>query len=127
MLAVVGALEASVTHGQSGPVVVLSGEADVMSAGQLSDLLRAQLSGGARQLTIDVSGLRFADSASIRALVLAGKTLRDRGGTLVLLSPQPPVARILELTGADELLAVRGSEVQEARPGLDITDRGAQG
>jgi anti-sigma B factor antagonist len=102
----VGALEASVTTGESGPVVVLSGEADLMSAGQLSEILATHLSGGTRQLTIDVSGLRFADSASIRALVLAGKTLRDRGGTLVLVQPRPPVARVLELTGADALLAI---------------------
>jgi anti-sigma B factor antagonist len=88
-------------------VVVLSGEADVMSAGRLSEVLTGQLSGGTRQLIIDVSGLRFVDSASVRALVLAGKTLRDRGGTLVLVRPQPPVARVLELTGADTLLAVR--------------------
>jgi len=98
-----------VTAGESGPVVVLSGEADVMSAGQLSEFLTAQLSDGTRQLRIDVSGLRFADSASVRVLVLAGRTLKDRGGTLTLIRPQPPVARVLELTGADELLTVQGN------------------
>jgi anti-sigma B factor antagonist len=114
MLAVVDALEVSVTPGEPGPVVTLSGEADVTSAGRLSEFLAAQMPAGARDLVVDVSGLSFADSASVRVLVLTGKALRKRGGRLVLLRPQPPVARVLELTGADELLAVRGSTMEEA-------------
>ena len=100
-------LEASVAAAESGPVVVLSGEADWSSAGQLSELITAQLSGGAQQLTVDVSGLRFADSASVRVLVLAARTLKGRGGMLVLVRPQPAVARVLELMGADQLLVVQ--------------------
>ena len=102
-----GALESSVTAGTQGPVLVLSGETDLMSARQLSELLTAQLAGGARYLTVDVSGLRFADSASVRALVLAGKTLRERGGSLVLVRPQSAVERVLDLMGVTELLTVQ--------------------
>lgn len=108
MLAAVGMLQTSVTAGESGPVVILSGEADLSSAAQLSDLLTAQLSSGAQRLMVDVSGLSFADSASVRALVLAGKTLKERGGTLVIARPRRAVARLLELMGVDELLVVQG-------------------
>ena len=59
-------------------------------------------------LTIDVSGLRFADSASVRVLVLAARTLKERGGGLVLLRPQHGVARLLDITGADQMITVRG-------------------
>ena len=38
-------LRASVAAGVSGPVVILSGETDLTSAGQLSALITAQLSG----------------------------------------------------------------------------------
>lgn len=115
MLAGVGMLQTSVAAGESGPVVMLSGEADISSAGQLSDLLTAQLSGGAQQLMVDVSGLSFADSASVRALVLAAKALRERGGTLVIARPQLAVARLLELMGVDELLVVQGGAAGQAR------------
>lgn len=101
-------LEASVTAGESGPVIMLAGEADLTRAGQLSALITGQLAEGTRQLTIDASGLRFADSASIRALVLAARTLQQRGGSLVLLRPQPPVARMLALIGADQVITIRG-------------------
>jgi stage II sporulation protein AA (anti-sigma F factor antagonist) len=101
-----GTLRASVAAGVSGPVVILSGEADLTSAGQLSALITAQLSGGTRQLTVDVSGLRFADTAAIRTLVLAARTLKERGGSLVLLRPQQTMARVLDLLG-------RGADVHD--------------
>ena len=87
---------------------MLSGEADLTSAPELDALIGTQLSRGTRELTVDVSGLRFADSASIRTLVLAARTLSERGASLILLCPQPPVARTLTLLGADQMLTVVG-------------------
>ena len=101
-------LTARVAAGESGPVIVLSGEADLTTVAQLSALITAQLAGGTRQLTIDVSGLWFADSATIRTLMLAARTLRDGGGSLVLLRPQQSVARMLALTGAEQMFTIRG-------------------
>ena len=101
-------LAASVAAGVSGPVIVLSGEADLASVAQLSALITAQLSRGTRQLTIDVSELRFADSATIRTLVLAAKTLKHRGGNLVLLRPRQPMIRLLDLLGAAPMFTIRG-------------------
>jgi anti-anti-sigma factor len=103
-----GMLTARVATGESGPVIVLSGEADLTSAGRLNALITAQLSEGTPQLTIDVSALRFADSATIRTLVLAARTLRQRGGGLVLLHPQQAVARVLALTGAQQMFTIPG-------------------
>src|SRR5215469_14941705 len=102
-----GTLESSVVAGDCGPVVVLSGEADFTCLAELTAVIDGQLSGGTRWLTVDVSGLRFADTASIRELILAAKTLRNRSGTLVLLHPQRPVVRVLTLLGADHMFAIR--------------------
>ena len=62
---------------------MLSGETDIATVAELSELVTAQLAGGTVHLTIDVSGLSFADSASVRVLVLAARTLKERGGGLV--------------------------------------------
>jgi len=88
----VGPLEISVAAGESGPVLTLSGEADLTTVAELTDVLSVQLAAGARHLTADLSRLRFADSAVIRELVLADRRLKDRGGRLVLAHPQPMVA-----------------------------------
>jgi anti-sigma B factor antagonist len=56
---------------------------------------------------VDASGLKFLDSASLRVLILAARALRGRHGRLVFARPQPLVARLLEITGADRLLEVQ--------------------
>jgi anti-sigma B factor antagonist len=99
-------LDASVAAGQSGPVIVLSGETDFTTTAELSALISAQLPDVTQQLTIDMSGLRYADSASIQRLLLAARTLKERGASLVLLRPQPPVARILTLLGVDHMVTI---------------------
>jgi anti-sigma B factor antagonist len=111
----VGLLEISVAAGQTGSVLMLSGEADLTTVAELTDALSAQLATGARHLTVDLSRLRFADSAVIRALVLADRTLKNRGGGLALAYPQPGVARALSLLGVDQAIEVR----DEMRAGAD--------
>ena len=101
------ALRASASAGADGPIVALSGEADATTAAELRQTLATQLDTGARLVTVDASGLSFLDSASLRVLILAARALRGRHGRLVLARPQPLVARLLEITGADRLLDVR--------------------
>jgi anti-anti-sigma factor len=104
----VSTLRASVTAGESGPVITLSGETDLTTVAELSELVTAQISGGTLHLTIEASGLAFADTASVRVLVLAAVTLRQRGGSLMLLRrPQPALARMLELLSADQMITIR--------------------
>jgi anti-sigma B factor antagonist len=103
----VNLLDVFVTETESGPVVALSGEADLTTLDQLNGTLNAQIRGGARLVTVDLSRLRFADSASITALGQAARALRSHGGDLELLNPQPAIARVLKLTGVDQSLTVR--------------------
>ncbi|MBV9096178.1 MAG: STAS domain-containing protein [Streptosporangiaceae bacterium] len=65
---------------------------------------------------MDAAGLTFADSMSIRVLVLAARTLHERGGSLLLMRPQRPVARVLDLTGASKLITIRAETEPEPRP-----------
>jgi anti-sigma B factor antagonist len=108
-------LEIAVAAGDSGPVVKLSGESDVTVAGQLRDALEAQISDGVRYLTVDLSGLRFADSASIRVLLETHLALTGMGGILELAFPQPPVATVLRLLGVDQVLTVRTRDPDRGR------------
>jgi anti-anti-sigma factor len=106
-------LRVSVTAGDSGPIITLAGEADVTNAGQLHDVITAQLATGTVYLTIDAAELSFADSRSIGILTGAAKTLKELGGGLVLLRPQRALVRTLTLLGADRVLTIH--------PATDIT------
>ena len=94
----------------------LSGEADLTTAAELTGALSAQLAAGARHLTVDLSRLRFADSAVIRELVLADRRLKERGGGLALAHPPPVVARALSLLGVDQRIEVRDGLSARADP-----------
>ena len=103
-----GMLKASVTTGEAGPVISLQGEADASNAGQLSDVIIAQLASGTLYLTIEAAGLSFADSMAVGILTGAARTLANLGGGLILLHPQERLLRTLTLLGADQVITIRG-------------------
>lgn len=112
----VGPLTIAVAEGGCGTVLALSGEADMTTAAELAAALTAQVDAGVRQLNLDLSGLRFADSATIGVLISAGRALREHGGTLTISRPQPAVARTLSLLGVDRVIPVRGGTGAGNRP-----------
>lgn len=86
-------------------------------------MLTAQLADGTVNLFVDASGLSFADSVSVRALVLAARTLKKRGGTLILVRPQYAVARVLTLMGADQVIMIQGGAKRDPeRPTVRPTE-----
>lgn len=105
----VSTLRASVAAGEPGPMITLSGEADLTSAAQLSDVITTQLASGTIYLTIDAAGLSFADSISIGVLAGAANALKELGGSLILLCPQSTVVRTLTLLGADQVITIRAA------------------
>ncbi|HEX6523728.1 MAG TPA: STAS domain-containing protein [Streptosporangiaceae bacterium] len=111
-------LTISLAAGDAGPVMVLSGETDITTVRELTDALNAQMTDGVRRLTIDISALRFADTASIRALVLSARSLNERGGALELLNPSAALASALALMGVEHIFSIR---TQTSQPGPDNT------
>jgi anti-anti-sigma factor len=102
-------LRISVTAGTGHTLVTVAGECDLHTGRQLRDMLTSEVSRGARRMILDLSGLSFMDSTGMQILLSVRTVLSVRGGTLALVSPQRVVARILELTGADQYLPVYGS------------------
>jgi anti-anti-sigma factor len=68
-------------------------------------LSRALLS--ARDLTVDLSDLTFADTSLMVDLAMLAQRLRRAGSTVVLQSPPPHIQRLIELVGLDRMPAVR--------------------
>jgi anti-anti-sigma factor len=118
----VSSLEVSIATGASGPVLVLAGEADVTSITRLDEALTVQISGQAVQLTIDAANLRYADSASMRTLVMTAMNARTRAGSVTLLDPQPPVARMLDLLRIVEMFSIRRRAADETHPDTSAAD-----
>jgi anti-sigma B factor antagonist len=99
-------LKIAVTAGPAHTLITVAGECDLNTGRQLRDVLTSEVSRGVRRLILDLSELTFMDSTGMQVLLSICTVLTVRGGTLGLVSPQPVVARILELTGADQLIPI---------------------
>ena len=95
--------------GRPHPVVELSGEADLNDSAALGELIAAQSGDQTGTLVLDLSGLRFMDSAALHAVLVAARSMAGCGGTLALAAPTDAVRRILALSGGDQLVSVYDS------------------
>jgi anti-sigma B factor antagonist len=93
-------------------VVHLAGEADITSH-SLRDVLAAETAKRPRLLLVEMGALRFIDSAALEMIINAHHRVQRDGGTAALVHPDSAVARVLELTGVDQMIPVYGS-VDEA-------------
>lgn len=84
--------------------MTLIGELDTASAPILRDGLAHLVDEGATRLEVDVSELAFIDSTGLTVMMEQWHRLQAMGGSLALLSPSPPVLRMLEITGLATLL-----------------------
>lgn len=97
-------------------LVTLSGEADATNSDELWEALQAQIAQRPRMLVIDLGELRFMDSSALHVLLRATRSMDRQGGIVALARPQGPVARMLQLTAADQFIPVYDS-VAEATAG----------
>lgn len=118
--AIVTPLMASVTVHDSRPLpytlVELTGEADVTGSETLRRLLESQTRARPSLLVIDMSGLRFMDSAALLAILRAHMAVDKDGGRLVLVSPHDTVARVLEMTEVDRIIPICVSVAEAVSP-----------
>ena len=88
----------------------LAGELDMASAPDVRARLYEALGNGAQSLTLDLSDLRFLDSAGVELLFRLNEDLAIRAISLRLYVPEAaPIRRTLEVTdGGADLLARAG-------------------
>lgn len=79
-------------------VVVLAGEFDLATAGQVGEVLTRAMSESGQRLIVDLSGLTFIDSSGLHTILDTYKQCRDAGRTLTIRPGPPNVQQVFELT-----------------------------
>jgi anti-sigma B factor antagonist len=101
----------SIEEHQEGGVSVISvaGELDIATAPQLCARLDASRAGRNPRMLVDLTKVEFCDSTGLRALLGAASEVRAHGGRFAMVCPPDgDVARLLEVVGAGEWLAIHG-------------------
>lgn len=84
-------------------LVNFEGELDLVTAARLQHRIQAERSSGARELTLDLTGVTFIDSVGLSLLVTAHNRMSEEGGDLRLVLPKR-LSTLFELSGLVELL-----------------------
>jgi anti-sigma B factor antagonist len=97
-------------HEEGGvSVIAVSGELDIASAPQLCARLDASRARRQPRLLVDLTSVDFCDSTGLRALLGAASEVRAHGGRFAIVCPPGgDVARLLEVVGAAEWMAIHG-------------------
>ncbi|MEA2125411.1 MAG: anti-sigma factor antagonist [Solirubrobacteraceae bacterium] len=93
-------------------VLALGGELDLAMHEQFHGLVDEVIAEQPRLVVADLTAAEFMDSTMLRELLRAHASLEEAGSRLVVVDPQPPVRRLFELTGTDDLLSLVGSREQ---------------
>lgn len=92
---------------QECTIVQICGELDVSTAPDLRERLLAVLNRRTlSRLILDLSKLEFMDSSGVAVVVNTERRARLLGRTVVLVAPQRPVSRVLQICGVDRFLPV---------------------
>jgi anti-anti-sigma factor len=97
-------------------LVGVTGELDLAVTGTLTDVLNGQLAAGRRVVLLDLSDLEFCSCAGLGALLANRSRFRDAGGALTLVGAPDCLKRLVQLTGANEILSAREWPERLARP-----------
>jgi anti-anti-sigma factor len=98
--------------------LILDGRLDHESVEAFDRQLEAVLAQPIKVLVFDLDRLEYVTSAGLRSIFRAQKAMNARGGKALLLNPQPPVKKVLEIVKVPELGRIFQS-VQELDAYLD--------
>ena len=96
---------------RGGHVVArLSGEGDMSNASYVREQLLASMPNEALALVLDITGTRYLDSAAIEVLFEVSRRLARRRQELrLVMPPESPLRRVIELTEVHTAAPVYGS------------------
>ena len=99
--------------------IVISGRLDMPGTDSVASQLVELAAAPKKGVVVDLSALKFLASIGIRALIVSGKAVQQRGGKMVLVVNDGSTVKMsLAVTGVDELLPVFGSVADAEKAAL---------
>jgi anti-sigma B factor antagonist len=104
----VGGMDFQIEHDPVDHVhlVTASGELDLSAAPQLSAILTMAAASSQGVVVLDMDGTTFIDSTALGVVIRAADQLTAAGKRLIVVAPDGPVSRLLELTNLKQHFSV---------------------
>ncbi len=105
------------TRDQRVLIVQAGGRLDATAVPEFETALRGVLERDAAAVIVDLSTASYISSSGLKAIVSTWRTLRERGGNLVLAGLNPRLHEIFEMVGFTQILRIY-ADVPAAEEGL---------
>jgi anti-sigma B factor antagonist len=90
----------------SAAVLVLKGELNNQTSGQLHQAISTMLDAPAKALVLDMKEISFISSTGIGVIVKTRNTLKQKGSDLTMVNIQPQVKRVFDIMQLTPILKV---------------------
>ena len=87
-------------------LISLNGRLDIIGTGEIETRFAGYSAGEKARMIVDLSEVDFLSSIGIRLLILTAKSVRSRGGKIVILRPNPEVQNVLEIAGIPAVIPI---------------------
>jgi anti-sigma B factor antagonist len=111
-------LDVTASGAPGDPVrIAVSGEVDIATAPALREALEEAINGSSHDVELDLGECAFVDSTGLQVIVLAGRSLAQKGRSLVLERPQEQVQRLFLTAAIDR---IEGLRLEGGTPPADL-------
>jgi anti-anti-sigma factor len=100
------AFPAIVSFDEQRYLLCMTGDEDRATQSLRRRPLSRALVSGRNEVTVDLSGLAFADASLMLDLAMLARRLRHAGGRMIVRDAQPHIQRLIEIVGLDRLPGV---------------------
>jgi anti-sigma B factor antagonist len=90
--------------------LLLSGELDLAPAAELEEMLLRLCADATKEITLDLSKLRFMGSTGLRLVLLAKELCEQHGCEFLLVAGPPNIQRMFEMTGLLDVLPFQAED-----------------
>ena len=93
-------------------IVSANGRLESANAAEFYKTVNAEIDGSDRAVIMNFEALEFLGSAGLRAVFMTASDLEKRGAGLAVCSPPKPIAKVMRLSGMNQLIPVHSSRAE---------------
>jgi len=108
-------MEINQTSIENVPIVSVSGRIDAATYKDLESILNGLIDQNKSEIVLDLEGVTYISSVGLRVLLAAQKKVRPKKGGVKLVSLQPFVREVFEMTGFNRLFTIHSNQIEALR------------
>ena len=99
-------MDIKITQQDNKTIVVLNGRIDTSNADQFQQDVAPLMEGENPDIDIDCTDMSYTSSQGLRIFLMLQKSVRARGGKMVMRNMNPQVKEVFDITGFSNIITI---------------------